>query len=446
MLYIGTLYLGPSMQNAIVFNYTEVSEPETPEYRDPSINRLPFVDGFDLHPPSDVVIMDNDDIKADQRMEASLYSAWMFSMNTQKSKVSPEFNMLNSMPFQCSGESCEWNNYTTLTVQSQCQSVPATVDSTGHGYSEKANISSSVYHATSHNTSAPVGTILNFEPSQTVPENSTFESSIADHLAVIIHVAAISVDSSHRAEAAECILYWEVQHFPTLSSPRLPATLAAEPPERILPKTGKATTGDEIIFEAPCNSDSKLGTCDYKVNRVSSQELQHPLGKFLEGYVLLDPKNDTHLKAFGKVTDIFARSWIEKRIGEAENSLETTLDEYMSNLATGITVHLLHTAKQSLMGKATWHKGMYEIKWLYVIYPGTMVALSSYLFLFAMWKTRRMPIWKTSLLPFLYHGFQHLAHEEGCNLSHLAWMENASKNRMVALRDEHDGLGLKLRD
>lgn len=89
---------------------------------------------------------------------------------------------------------------------------------------------------------------------------------------------------------------------------------------------------------------------------------------------------------------------------------------------------------------------IFHIEWKYTIYPGAMLILTLYLFAFIVWATRSMPIWKSSLLPYLYHGFDRPVLDSRYDLSSLPWMEEFSKEKKVVLRDADDGLGLKLRE
>ncbi|GKT53046.1 hypothetical protein ColTof4_12979 [Colletotrichum tofieldiae] len=87
----------------------------------------------------------------------------------------------------------------------------------------------------------------------------------------------------------------------------------------------------------------------------------------------------------------------------------------------------------------------FSVKLVYVLYPGTMLVLSSFLFIFTMWRTRRLPTWKNSPLPLLYHGFELPPGYQATELSNLAYMEQASRAQYVVLQDHDDGLGFKLR-
>lgn len=87
-----------------------------------------------------------------------------------------------------------------------------------------------------------------------------------------------------------------------------------------------------------------------------------------------------------------------------------------------------------------------SIKWVNVLYLGCLITLSTYLFCIAMWRARGTPIFKNSVLPLLYHRFQYPARKQGENFSNSVWMERVGKQKYVVLRDDADGLGLKLRE
>lgn len=430
------------MQNEIDYNNFTATVP----MNKPTGNQnatIPFVDLFDHHPPTDVTIIDERNITTDPELEVSLYSAWLYNMSPRK-PTAP----VASLPLYCIEEVCEWDKYTTLVAQSQCQSVPATVGSDGIAYSDRANINSSVSASGSGNVSV-VPALLKFQMSTTIPKNSSFTTLFPDQSVVIIHLAAIANFDFRGVVAAECVLHWQVQHIPKIRATLFDTGQWTYSPSNSTPytvtKPGQSADGNEFLFEAPCNSDHGGDNCDYRVNRNAAVELQRPLGEFFQGYVLTDSLDDSRLKVFGKAMDVFARSWVDSAGLDLRKSLTLTLEDYMSNVATAITGYIIATATKVSTG-TTGALFVYRISWYYMVYPGVMLVVSTYILIYAMWKTRRMPVWKTSLLPFLYHGFQNTAIEDGHDLSHLAWMQEASKSRIVALRDEHDGHGLKLRD
>ncbi|KAF0320237.1 hypothetical protein GQ607_012499 [Colletotrichum asianum] len=444
ILTIAALYLGSSMQNAVDYSYPSEITPYLAEYQHFFTAAIPFVDRFDPDPQSNVIITDSKDVYIDPRMEASFYSAWLYRMNPQNSNKRQSSNISSFIPVNCTSAYCDWGKYTTLVVRSQCESVPAVINSAGFAQSDRANISSAVNVTGVNSTSTTVQSLLNLKASKTIPENSSFASSFHNQSAVIIHLAAISMDALYWAEAAECILHWEVQHFSNIRYNSSDSSLISNDTQHISPKTEQSTR--DIIFEAPCNQDKENQTCIYQVDLAASRELQRPLADLFEGYVLPDREDKRHLRASTKATQVFASSWVDNAMVSSTTPLKSCLEEYMSNMAGGVSGNLFSTVGHLMVGQAANNGGRYAIKWYWTIYSGTMMVLSTYIFLFAVWKTRKMPVWKTSLLPFLYHGLQHPTKDDRYELSHLAWMEHASRNRRVTLRDEGDGLGLKLRD
>ncbi|EQB52892.1 hypothetical protein CGLO_07436 [Colletotrichum gloeosporioides Cg-14] len=445
VLTIAALYLGPSMQNAIADNFNLESALPLSTPMDGENSTMTFLDRYDHHPPIEVSIVDEKNITTDPQLEISLYYAWLYNMNPQRTTAP-----VVSVSVNCTQAVCEWQNYTTLVAKSQCQSVPANISSNGFGYSHKANINSSVDTGGSINASAAPA-LLKFQTSPTIPENSSFTAFFPDQSVVMVHLAAIADLGLRGVVATECILHWEVRHIPKVQlltwSLETFSPLADEwnSTSYNIAQSGQSALGNEFVFIAPCNTDHGADSCEYKVDRDAARELQRPLQEFFPGYVLRDSPNDSRLKAVGKAMDIFARSWIDSASVDLRKSLTMTLDDYMSNIADAVTGYITSTSPQASIGQ-TAPFFSYLIRWHYMIYSGVMLVLSTYLLLYAMWKTRRMPVWKTSLLPFLYHGFQTPAYEEGYDLSHVAWMQEESKNRMVALRDEQDGHGLKLRE
>ncbi|KAH0427224.1 hypothetical protein CcaCcLH18_09781 [Colletotrichum camelliae] len=446
VLTIASVYLASSMQNAVhSFSHT------LQDLQEGQNASMPFVDLLDHHPRTSTTFVDEND-EIETGMGAALSSAWLYSTNPQKSNVPVSLLPANCWAGgQMDTNFCGWEGYTTLAAKSVCRIAPATKEPTGLGHSYQANINSSVGALGNRNASSFAPARLKFEASLEIPKTSSFTTSFPDQSTVIIYLAAIADGGLHEVVATECVLNWQVQHIPKLLM--FPSFTAStyNPLERQgstwYDKTKPIHPGidNETIFAAPCNPKSGDPNCEYKVKRAATLQLQNYLKDFLPGYVLPDSQNNTRLKAVGKAIDVFARSWIDSKGVDTQTSLNESLDDYMSNLAKGITGYMLSKATKMSVGQITSY-GVCRIAWYHIAYPLTMVVLSAYLLLFTMWWTRPMPVWKTSLLPFLYHGLQHPPYEQGYDLSSLGSMREASNHQTVALRDEKDGLGLRLRN
>ncbi|KAE9566361.1 hypothetical protein CGMCC3_g17476 [Colletotrichum fructicola] len=445
VLTIASIYLASSMQNAVHSFSTSLRDPQ-----DGQNASMPFANLFDRHPRTITTIVDESNDEIDTGMGAALYSAWLYNTNPQKANVPVSFLSTTCEVNEPDREFYKWEGYTTLAAKSMCRVAPATKEPIGLGHSYQANINSSVRAVGNHNASSFIPARLKFEASLKIPKTSSFASSFSDQSAVIIYLAAIADSGLPNIVATECVLNWQVQHVQNVALSSYTAS-TYNPLERsdsdwiYKPKISHPRIEDETIFEGPCNPKSGGSNCEYKVKRAATLQVQNYLKDFLSGYVLPESQNNTRFTATGKAMEVFAQPWIDSKDAGTQTSLNDTLAEYMSNLAEGITGYMLSTATNSTTGQIL-SFGLCEIAWYHIAYPLTMVVLSAYLLLFTMWWTRRMPVWKTSLLPFLYHGLQHPPYEQGYDLSSLGSMREMSNYQTVALRDEDDGLGLRLRN
>ena len=125
----------------------------------------------------------------------------------------------------------------------------------------------------------------------------------------------------------------------------------------------------------------------------------------------------------------------------------------MTNVASFMTNHIRHIPSSSFGGTPgrayvfgeVWHNEIhFSINKRYAFYPGFLLLAAIVFFAATVIRTRGEPIWKNSQLALLYHGF---AGGTGChgNLDTVAAMEVSGKRVKAVLKDDHDGLGLRLR-
>ncbi|GKT76192.1 hypothetical protein ColTof4_08615 [Colletotrichum tofieldiae] len=293
-------------------------------------------------------------------------------------------------------------------------------------------------------------TRLHLETNAKIPENSTFKDYI-ENPGLIVHLAAIVGSKSQEFEAVECVLYWQALRADlryNATEPWLEVANYSQYDEGRL--VGSEEGEQKIVFDAPCNhsnGDPRDGndTCEYIVTNNANLGLRNLLIDFFTGYVYREPTENAG--RHGNIaTDLLWQSFKVSQNLTSENPLQFTLNAYVNNVASLVSLHI-RTASDSKVFGETWAVTQFwVVKWRNIPYMALLLALSTYLFSFAMWRTWGQPTWKNSVLPFLYHGFEHPAREQGKDSSNLVWMERASKQKHVVLRNDFDGLGLKLRE
>ncbi|CAI0647117.1 unnamed protein product [Colletotrichum noveboracense] len=265
--------------------------------------------------------------------------------------------------------------------------------------------------------------------------------------AVIIHLAAIAEHDEQSFDAAECLIFWTAAHvsetvYHNKSGSTLTQTVASI---QSLPENRTSTEDKSIVFKAPCSGKRNAETCSFKVANDANLAVRKLLTDFMTGYVYRDPnQNDTFFIPSSTVMNLFAWSWRTNlvMVSMFPNPLTTTLEVYMLNTLLSIVSPDTYAPSK----RGNWKDRMGHLSQYSTLSGRAMLILTLYLFTFTVWATRNMPVWKSSLLPYLYHGFDRPILNSRYDLSSLPWMEEFSKEKRVVLRDADDGLGLKLRE
>ncbi|KAH0421079.1 hypothetical protein CcaCcLH18_13648 [Colletotrichum camelliae] len=296
--------------------------------------------------------------------------------------------------------------------------------------------------------------MLSLKASPQIPESSGFNEAEYKNLGVVIHLAGIAQHDEQRFDAAECIVAWAAIHISeTVFQNKSGSTLVQKGIAPALFTQNRTSTEDnkDMIFVAPCSGKKNNDTCHFKVTSDAHLAVRRLLTNFTTGYVYRDidsTNNGTLFIPSNPIMDLFAWSWRKNlaRISTFPNPLNKTLDDYMFNTAWALSGYIRNREATQLEGQNGCFEPVFHIEWRYTIHPGVMLILTLYLLAFTVRSTRDMPVWKSSLLPFLYHGFDHPILNSGYDLSTLPRMEGLSKEKRVVLRDAGDGLGFKLRD
>ncbi|KAF5501580.1 hypothetical protein CGCS363_v006288 [Colletotrichum siamense] len=443
LLTLDTLYLGSSTQNTIT-SPSRVYWPLKHRINETTVALLPVTEMFNVTARRDIIGVDTQNYSEDPGMQAALFTAWSFYEN-------PLFanQEIDQVSANCSSTYCRWHNTTTLSMAVKCCSAATTFGRDGHGYSKEADIASSIDVIT-NGLSTRRQAIINLRASPKIPENSGFNRTDRQR-AVIIHLAAIAEHDEQSFDAAECLIFWTAAHvsetvYHNNSGSTLTQTVASI---QSIPENRTSTEDESIVFKAPCSGKRNTETCSFKITNDANLTVRKLLTDFMTGYVYRDPnQNGTLFIPSSTVMDLFAWSWRTTlvKVSMFPNPLTTTLEVYMLNTIYSLSGYIRTKQATQLEGQNGSFEPIFHIEWKYTIYPGAMLILTLYLFAFTVWATRSMPVWKSSLLLYLFHGFDRLVLDSRYDLSSLPWMEEFSKEKKVVLRDADDGLGLKLRD
>lgn len=405
---------------------------------------LPYAIHYDGALQMDLVGGSTDTLTASSSMQAAIYTAWSYYERISR----PNITQINRLPVDCSEDACRWNNATTLAANYECQSAPTARDPNGFMYSTQANIS------THHDVTGPDGleagkAALVLKSSARIPPESSF-AGLANNPGVIMHMAGLAARNENgttKYEATECILFWEV---------RLIIETMFNSTTDILENSSVMTTqfeditvddkGGNITISAPCVGTNSGEECRYSVSSTAHIGLQNFLVNNIAGLVLV--KGERFISVPNTVIMSLLLSSMFVAYGDdniAHQHLQPTLEYYLNNVVISIDEEIRTVSGGKFHGEVHVTEPFFDIHWNYALYPGLTLLFSMCFVFVTMWRTWGLPVWKTSPLPMLYHGFDRPVGGGQYDLTNLAWMTQVSKKTQVRLQDREDGVGLKLR-
>ncbi|KAK1853457.1 hypothetical protein CCHR01_03884 [Colletotrichum chrysophilum] len=303
---------------------------------------------------NDVNITDRQRINADSRTQAALLTSWAYYLSPK-----PTSQRLTSIPANCSRETCEWENLTTIAIAYDCKSTPVTIDPEGFGYSNEANITSGV---PSSNMSLAHAQI-HLKPSLVVPNNSNFAATDSNSPSLIIHLAAIAEQDNGSFEAAECVLNWVVATWThtTYNSTRRSLLQSGVEQYPNVSTTPTNDSGNDIVINAPCNAGYNITTkedpggkaCQYTIADHAHIGLRNFLFRTFRGSTARETsKPHNLLLSNDTIFNLFRSSWqANSRQPNITNPLNQTLDIYTWNIGKGIGDTVRGLSDDMLSGK-----------------------------------------------------------------------------------------------
>jgi hypothetical protein len=437
MFVLGTLLLGPFLQNTV----------QTEQYLYSNVTRKAV--------KGDAVLLATNRYQyansprgtnvTDQTMMSSVqmgWASWPRSLDSRPSMV----------PHQCSTGFCEWSNFSTIGVGSQCLSVGAvvkTLNGTEYGYSLASNVSTSFRFALVPNKTYFAR--LRIVASREIPIHSSFASR-RSNLPLIAHIGAVGLING-KYQAAECVSYWAVFHYDSFLSNDTGQYQRITEFNKTRLDLRENPGGDITISGvSTCNFNGTSKPCEYTVQQQAhrgTQSLVVPFLQMEEGYTLSGPMNNTIATDFANLkVEMFWLSLmkvVESRKVPVNGSLAHELNRFMDELSLHMTNNIRSHSEFAALGKTISPGVFFKISKKYAAYPAVILFLSVVFVMATAWRTRGEPIWKNSQLALLYHGFDRVVLGDMRALSTVKEMEDKSGLTYVRLVDDLDGLGLKFR-
>lgn len=124
--------------------------------------------------------------------------------------------------------------------------------------------------------------------------------------------------------------------------------------------------------------------------------------------------------------------------------VSTSLDQVTTGIANSLTKLALDQSKVTVTGTISHTKTFVAVKWKWITLPAAVVFLSLFFLLttiLANSRQKRLALWKSSVLPLLYHGIDHerVAIPDGQDVAVVSAMEVDAKGAKVQLEESGRG-------
>ncbi|CAH0058645.1 unnamed protein product [Clonostachys solani] len=340
------------------------------------------------------------ELTAQANIEAAIVNGWGHYASLQFEKDDSLMEKVFPTPLECPEKSkvfCSWKNINNLAIDYECATKPTRLLELDKDYE------------------------LNMTASMTRPEKSTLPRR---EYPLIIHVRATGrprEKGDDYVEHAECALYWRIQHF---SKATYNGTLWQEN-TAFLPELPAEYEGPSIKWN--------ISSSVFEVMNNATQGLSTSMSSCFNRTILRNP-NSGKLTYDEMATRVFRDSWNKKADKDLNTlALQTTLKSYVKNVALYTSAAIRAKSDQTAPGYIHRREEIYVIKKLYLIYPLVVLILSILFFLVTIYLTWNDEVWKSSLLPLLYHGF---AESFPDNLKTMAEMTDEAGNKAFELKSD----------
>ena len=139
-----------------------------------------------------------------------------------------------------------------------------------------------------------------------------------------------------------------------------------------------------------------------------------------------------------------ARAHRETLDDQTEEIITTSLDEVIARIANSLTKSVLDQTGVNITGTMSHTETFVAVKWKWITLPAPIVLLSSVFLLTTILinsRQKRLALWKSSVLPLLYHGIDHdkIAIPDGKEVAVVSAMEVDAKGTEVRLEESERG-------
>lgn len=375
----------------------------------------------------------------------------MYDSGMQGAIYNGIYTLQSSIPFNCPTVHCRWDAYETFGVCSSCQNLTGKVQI---GYKDESCVNQSDRVCTSYTESRYITTKgslllaysdksmhtrLNVTASPGFIQSTNNTSTI--NMSTILDLAAITFPEIERnlnrtnigrnwqtnvssAQIWECSLTWCGKAYPEINVLN-GSIIASAATEIALSKEFNrdrdiGVTFPEHNYLIPTN-DSKYTSLNSTLRAVDMEATERFLTSLftVDQYIERDPRT-------GEISIAYAL-WKADNIPGTMSAIANSMTNYIRN-SVNSTRHY---------GEAYVPQTYISVHWPWLILPVSLVVLAAILLLASIVLSRgsRTPLWKSSTIPFLFHGLEHPQLQRH-KLDELSEMERLVKGIHTQLENE----------
>ncbi|KAK9849912.1 hypothetical protein MYU51_013115 [Penicillium brevicompactum] len=338
----------------------------------------------------------------------------------------------------CATGNCTFTPYQSLGFCSRCANITSSL--------KKKKQAGTVSYMSAYNYTLSNGFYFHTATNMNYLMNATTNKPLVEldtkGLATIVNFTAIASEGygmEPQVSATECALYYCVDTFKTSVNggkftETITSNVATSNYSSSYDAFGKniAITPETCYFNGTRLNNTNSPNCTYNVNWLSSLAMSNSLSPLLKGSG----------SRFVSNRPSWSSDTAEALYGYYGNYTE--INSVFETLASSLTNHarskVCHWTKN---GIAWTTQSFVQVRWLWMILPCALVALSMVFLIVVVFHTRRQYIWKSSPLALL---FSDLRVDGSGNFKRdptLKGMESTSKKMDVFLESSHDGPRLK---
>lgn len=338
----------------------------------------------------------------------------------------------------CATGNCTFTPYQSLGFCSRCANITSSL--------KKKKQAGTVSYMSAYNYSLSNGFYFHTASNMNYLMNATSNKPLIEldtsGLATIINFTAIASEGygmTPQVSATECALYYCVDTYKTTVNggkftETITSNVATSNYSSSYDAFGKniAITPETCYFNGTRLNNTNSPNCTYNVNWLSPLAMSNSLAPLLKGSG----------SRFVSNRPSWSSDTAEALYGFYGNYTE--INSVFESLASSLTNHARSKVCHANKNGTAWTTQSYvKVRWLWMILPCALVALSMVFLIIVVFHTRKQYIWKSSPLALL---FSDLRVDGSGNFKRdptLKGMESTSKKMDVYLESSHDGPRLK---